>query len=154
MPLRPFGAVMRMPLGSFSTTAPNLREHLEVEVDRAVADAASAEVGDERLAEAVQQRAAEQDRDAAGAGVRVDLGEVGALDVGRVEAQLARSSPLVTLTPCTSSRPRTTRTSLMSGTSRRTLGVSPSSAATIALVTRFFAPLTSMRPRSGFRRGW
>jgi hypothetical protein len=60
-----------------------------VEVDRAVADAAAAEVGDERLAEAVQQRSAEQDRDAAGAGVGVDLGEVGALDVPRVEQQLA-----------------------------------------------------------------
>ncbi len=41
------------------------------------------------------------------------------------------------------------RTSLMFGTSFSTLGVSPSSAATIALVTRFLAPCSSMRPRSG-----
>src|SRR5690606_4935396 len=37
----------------------------------------------------------------------------------------------------------------MSGTPRRMLGVSPSRAATIALVARFLAPRTSMRPRSG-----
>src|SRR5690606_29611140 len=37
----------------------------------------------------------------------------------------------------------------MSGTPRRMLGVSPSSAATIAFVARFLAPRTSMRPRSG-----
>ena len=66
-----------------------LAQHVEVEVDRAVADAAAAEVGDEGLAETVQQRAAEQDRDAARAGVRVDVGEVRALDVGRVEDELA-----------------------------------------------------------------
>ena len=66
-----------------------LAQHLEVVVDRAVADAAAAEVGDERLAEPVQQRPAEQDRDAARAGVRVDVGHVGALDSARVEQQLA-----------------------------------------------------------------
>ena len=48
-----------------------------MEVDRTVADAAAAEVGDERLAELVQQRTAEQDRDAARPGVRVDLGDKG-----------------------------------------------------------------------------
>lgn len=52
-------------------------------------------------------------------------------------------------TPCTSSSPRTTLTSEMSGTSRRIDGVSPSSDATMALVARFFAPRTSMRPTSG-----
>ena len=41
------------------------------------------------------------------------------------------------------------RTSLMFGTSFSTLGVSPRIAATIALVTRFLAPFSSMRPRSG-----
>ena len=39
--------------------------------------------------EPVQQRAAEQDRDPAGAGVGVDVGDVRLLDVGRVEHQLA-----------------------------------------------------------------
>ena len=64
-------------------------QHLEVVVDRAVADAAAAEVGDERLAEPVQQRTAEQDRDAARAGVRVDVGHVRRLDRRRVEDELA-----------------------------------------------------------------
>ena len=65
---------------------------IHVEVDRPVADAAAAEVGDERLAEAVQQRSAEQDRDAAGAGERVDLGEVGACarSSGRAAARRLR----------------------------------------------------------------
>ena len=66
-----------------------LAQHLEVVVDRAVADAAAAEVGDERLAQAVQQRPAEQDRDAAGAGVRVDVGHVRRLDRAGVEQELA-----------------------------------------------------------------
>ena len=64
-----------------------LPQDVEVEVDRPVADVAAAQVGDERLAEPVQQRAAEQDRDAAGAGVRVDVGDVRRLDVRRVEVQ-------------------------------------------------------------------
>ena len=59
------------------------------------------------------------------------------------------SSPSTTRTPCTSRSERTTCTSLMSGTSRSTLVVSPRRAATIALVARFFAPLTSTRPVSG-----
>ena len=59
------GAVSRSPSWRFSTTAPNCAQHVEVVVDRALADAAAAEVGDERLAEPVQQRPAEQDRDPA-----------------------------------------------------------------------------------------
>ncbi len=41
------------------------------------------------MAEAVQQRTAEEDRDAAGARVGIDVSHVGALDVRRVEHQLA-----------------------------------------------------------------
>ncbi len=66
-----------------------LAQHLEVEVDRAAADVAAAQARDEGVAEAVQQRAAEQDRDPRGAGVRVDVRHVGALDVRGVEDQLA-----------------------------------------------------------------
>jgi len=69
--------------------SPELAQDVEVEVDGTVADAAAAEIGDERLAETVQQRTAEQDRDAARSGVRVDVGEVRALHVRRVEDQLA-----------------------------------------------------------------
>ena len=100
--------------------------------------------------EPVQQRAAEQDRDPARPGVHVDLVDVGALDVGRVEHQLARlRRRRVTRTPCSSSRPRTTSTSRMRGTSYSRLRPWPSSAATIALETRFFAPRTRTSPRSG-----
>ncbi len=66
-----------------------LAQHLEVEVDRTAADVAAAQARDEGVAEAVQQRAAEEDRDARGAGVRVDVGDVGALHVRGVEDQLA-----------------------------------------------------------------
>ncbi len=64
-----------------------LAQDVEVVVDRAVADPAAAQVGDEGLAEPVQQRAAEQDRDTARAGVRVDVRDVGGLDVRRVEVE-------------------------------------------------------------------
>ena len=67
-----------------------LAQHVEVEVDRPAADVAAAEARDEGVAEPVQQRAAEQDRDARGARVRVDVGDVRALHVRRVEDQLAR----------------------------------------------------------------
>jgi hypothetical protein len=67
---------------------PELAQRLHVEVDRARPDVAAAQVRNDGVAEPVQQRAAEQDRDAAGAGVHVDLVDVGALDVGRVEDQL------------------------------------------------------------------
>src|SRR5690606_19053785 len=50
---------------------------VQVEVDRAVTDPAAPEVWDQCLAEPVQQRTAEQDRNAAGARERVDLREVG-----------------------------------------------------------------------------
>jgi hypothetical protein len=53
----------------------------------AVTDAASTEVGDERLTETVQQRAAEEDRNARGTGVSVDLLEVRGFHVARVEHQ-------------------------------------------------------------------
>ena len=75
-----------------------LAQRLQVEVDRARADVAAAQVGDERVAEPVQQRAAEQDRDPAGAGVHVDLVDVGAARrwPGRRSAR-RRSAPSVTL---------------------------------------------------------
>ena len=53
------------------------------------------------------------------------------------------------LTPWIDSSFETMRTSLMSGTERRTLGPSPSSAATIAFETRFLAPRTVISPSSG-----
>ena len=59
------------------------------------------------------------------------------------------SGPSLTRTPCSSSRPRTMSTSRIRGTSRNRLGPSPSSAATIALGTRFLAPRTRISPRSG-----
>ena len=134
-------------------------QDVEVVVDRPLADPAATEVGDERLAEPVQQRTAEQDRDPARAGVRVDVGHVGLLDVARVQQQLAasatgRRSPAaldatVTLTPCSSSSPDTIATSEICGTPRSRDGSSPSSAATIALDTRFLAPRTCDVPCSG-----
>jgi hypothetical protein len=70
-----------------------------VEVDRPVADAAAAEVGDEGLAELVQQRTAEEDRDAAGAGVRVDVRHVRGHDVRGVEQEVSGLGALGDLHP-------------------------------------------------------
>ncbi len=66
---------------------PEGAQHVEVVVDGAFADATAPEVGDERLAEAVQQRATEQHGDPGGSGVGVDVGDVGLFDVGRIEDQ-------------------------------------------------------------------
>ncbi len=76
-------------LGRLVDDRAELAQRLEVKVDRPVADVAAAQVRDERVAEPVQQRTAEQDRDAAGTGVHVDLIDAGALHVGRVEDHLA-----------------------------------------------------------------
>ena len=76
-------------LGRLVDHGAELAQRLEVEVDRPVADVAAAEIGDERVAEPVQQRPAQQDRDPAGTGVHVDLVDAGALHVGRVEDHLA-----------------------------------------------------------------
>src|SRR6185369_130735 len=77
------------PFGGLVDHGAELAQRLQVEVDRAVADVAAAEVGDERVAEPVQQRAAEEDRDPAGSGVHVDLVNAGPLHVRRVEDHLA-----------------------------------------------------------------
>ena len=60
-----------------------------MEVDRTIADAAAPEIRDERLAEQVQQRSAEEDRDAGCPGMRIDLLEVGRDRAARVEAERA-----------------------------------------------------------------
>ena len=64
-----------------------LAQDLQVEVDGPVANAAPAQVRDEGLPQAVQERAAEEDRDPGGAGVRVDIGHVRGLDLGGVQLE-------------------------------------------------------------------
>ena len=61
----------------------------------------------------------------------------------------SRGLDSVTWTPCSSSRPVTTVTSRICGTFSRRLGSSPSSAATIALETKFLAPRTVIVPARG-----
>lgn len=60
-----------------------------MEVDGAVADMAAAEVGDERLTEAVQERSAEEDRDSRGSGVGVDVDDGALSHIGRIEVEFA-----------------------------------------------------------------
>ena len=64
-----------------------LTQDLQVKVDGAVADTAPAQIGDEGLPEAVQERTAEEDRNARGAGVRVNVSHVSRLDLGRVKLE-------------------------------------------------------------------
>ena len=72
-------------VGALVHDGPELAQRVEVEVDGAAADGAAAELGDERLAELVEQGAAEEDRDARGAGQCVDVGARGDLDVRGVQ---------------------------------------------------------------------
>src|SRR5690606_17740354 len=62
---------------------------LEVEVHRPFADAATAEVGDHRLAKTMQQRAAEQDRNSARPGVDAHVADLGGRDLGGVDDEVA-----------------------------------------------------------------
>ena len=71
-------------------TSTEVAQHVEVIVDRARPDAATTQIGDHSLAEAVQKRAAEEDRDARASRVSVDVGHVRALDIRRVHAEGSR----------------------------------------------------------------
>ena len=66
-----------------------LAQRLQVEVDGTAADRAAAQLGDEGLAQLVQQRAAEQNRNARGTRERVDIRARSDLDVGGIHAQRA-----------------------------------------------------------------
>ena len=66
-----------------------LAQRLQVEIDGTPANRAAAQLGDEGLAQLVQQRAAEKDRDARGTRERVDVRARGNLDVGGIHAQRA-----------------------------------------------------------------
>ncbi len=77
------------PVGGLVHHGAEAAQRVQVEVDGPVADPAAAQVRDERAAQPVQQRPAQQDRDPAGAGVGVDVGDVRALDIGRVHHDLA-----------------------------------------------------------------
>ncbi len=66
--------------GELLDDGPERTENIEVVVDRTVADAASAQVGNEGLTQSVEQRPAEENRDAARPRVRVDVRHVSRLD--------------------------------------------------------------------------
>ena len=68
------------PLRLLGDDRPKGAKGIKVEVNRAIADATAAKVRDERFAQLVQQRAAEQNRDSTRAGVRINLREVSARD--------------------------------------------------------------------------
>ena len=87
MPWRPSGAERRIPSPSLLDDRAELPEDLQVEVDGTLADLAAAEVGDDGLAEAVEQWPAEEDRDAARARVDGDVAEVRGRDLGRVDGE-------------------------------------------------------------------
>ena len=126
-----------------------LAQRLQVEVDRPVADVAAAEVGDERVAEPVQQRAAEQDRDPAGPACTLISSTCGPFDVGRVEAparrRLVARDPNAVQLQQAADHLDVADVGHVVQPARRL----PSSAATIALETRFFARATRTSPWSG-----
>ena len=148
-PWRPsFGAESRMPLGSFSTVAPNARSASRWKsIGRSPMrqpPRSGMNAWPSRCRSGPQKRIGMRDAPA-WASISSMCAETAPL--GSSRSTPSPSSSIVT--PCTSSSERTTFTSLMSGTSRSTLSVSPRRAATIALVARFFAPFTSTRPTRG-----
>jgi hypothetical protein len=86
-------------LGRLVDDRAEFAQRLDVEVDRARADVAAAQVRDERVTEPVQQGAAEQDRDPARAGVHVDLVAARRLHMRRVHDQLAVVGAVADLHP-------------------------------------------------------
>src|SRR5690625_2977277 len=66
---------------------PEGAQHIEVIVDGAVADMAAAEVGNESLTDAVHERAAKKDGNAARTRVGVNISEVSLFDLCRIEGQ-------------------------------------------------------------------
>jgi hypothetical protein len=87
---KPPRCLQELPVRALLDRRAELPQHLEVEVDGPAADVTAAEAGDEGMTETVQQRTAQQDRDAAGTRVGIDVSDVRALDVRRVHHQLAR----------------------------------------------------------------
>ena len=147
-PCRPFGADSRMPLGSLSTVAPNARSASRWKsIGRSPMrhpPRSGINAWPSRCRSGPQKRIGMRDAPA--------CASISSMWADTAPDGSRRSTPSPSssiVTPCTSSSERTTCTSLMSGTSRSTLSVSPSRAATIALVARFFAPLTSTRPTRG-----
>ena len=93
-------------LGLLVDRGAELAQDLQVEVDGAVTDTAPTQVGDEGLPQAVQERTAEEDRDARGAGVRVNVGHVGRLDLGRVQLEDALALVVVDAHSVQAQQPR------------------------------------------------
>ena len=93
-------------LGLFVHHRAELTQDLQVEVDGAITDTAPAQVGDEGLSQAVQERAAEEDRNARGAGVRVDVGHVRRLDLGWVQLEDALALVVVDAHAVQAQQPR------------------------------------------------
>ena len=147
-PCSPFGAERRMPLGSLSTMAPNLRSALRWKsIGRSPIrqpPRSGMNAWPSRCSSGPQKRIGMRDApacasissmcaDTAPLGVEVQRAVLAVLDVHAVHLE-ERAHDLHVADV---------------GTSRRMLVVSPRRAATIALVARFFAPLTSTRPVSG-----
>ena len=127
-----------------------LPQDVEVVVDRPVADPAAAEVGDERLTEPVQQRAAEQDRDPAGArrGRRCRRRAPARRCWGRAAARRPRRR-LLDLHAVQLQQAGDDRDVADLRDVAQDARLSPSRAATMALETKFLAPRTVMSPAAG-----
>ena len=101
-----------------------LAQRFQVEINRTTANIASAESRNERLTQTVQQRAGEQNRNTRRTRQRIHVGHIGKLHIRGVDRDHA-------------------------GTFFNTDVPGASSAATMALLTKFFAPRTLMVPFSG-----
>ncbi len=93
--LEPVGGRNVDAAGAFFHHGTELAQDVEVVVDRAVADLAPAEVRDERLTDGVDQRSAQQDRDARVTGVGIDRGAGGGLRTLGIEGEVSRDGILL-----------------------------------------------------------
>ena len=64
-------------------------QSIEVEVDGAITNTTTTQVGNERFAQLMKERATEKNRNTARTSVGIDLSEVSALDPARVQLQHA-----------------------------------------------------------------
>ena len=126
-----------------------LAQRFQVEINRTTANIASAESRNERLTQTVQQRAGEQNRNTRRTRQRIHVGHIGKLHIRGVDRDHAVIAIHRNVHAMQTQQVGDTCTSRISGTFFNTDVPGASSAATMALLTKFFAPRTLMVPFSG-----
>ena len=127
-----------------------LAQRLQMEVNRTSANRAAAQRGNERFTQTVHERAGKQDRDARRTGQCIHVGHIGQLHTRGVDGHNAvRTVHIHVRRADVANRTPHARHESPARSSAPTLP-GASNAATIALLTKFFAPRTLIVPFKGF----